>query len=65
MDEFLAEVGIDEPYINLEEGIRIAKACEAEGVDAINVSCGTYESMNFAIEPVSFPQNWRKILLKR
>ena len=64
VDEFLAEVGIDEPYINLEEGIRIAKACEAEGVDAINVSCGTYESMNFAIEPVSFPQNWRKNFIK-
>ena len=64
VDEFLKEVGINEPYIDLEEGIRIAKACEAEGVDAINVSCGTYESMNFAIEPVSVPQNWRKGFIK-
>ena len=64
VDEFLAEVGVDEPYIDLAEGVRIAKACEAEGVDAINVSCGTYESMNFAIEPVSFPQNWRKNFIK-
>lgn len=64
VDEFLAEIGVDEKYIDLTEGIRIAKACEAEGVDAINVSCGTYESMNFAIEPVSFPQNWRKDFIK-
>ena len=64
VDEFLAEVGIDEQYIDLAEGVRIAKACEAEGVDGINVSCGTYESMNFAIEPVSFPQNWRKNFIK-
>ena len=39
------------PYIDIAEGIRIAKAIEAEGVEAINVSCGTYESMNMAIEP--------------
>lgn len=64
VDEFLAEVGINEQYIDLAEGVRIAKACEAEGVDAINVSCGTYESMNFAIEPMSFPQNWRKDFIK-
>lgn len=64
VDEFLAEVGVTEKYIDLTEGVRIAKAVEAEGVDAINVSCGTYESMNFAIEPVSFPQNWRKGFIK-
>lgn len=63
-DEFLSFVGIPMPYIDIAEGIRIAKAIEAEGVDAINVSCGTYETMNLAIEPISMPQGWRKDFVK-
>ena len=63
-DEFLSAVGIPMPYIDIEEGIRIAKAIEAEGADAINVSCGTYETMNMAIEPISFPQAWRRDFVK-
>lgn len=63
-DEFLSAVGISMPYIDIEEGIRIAKAIEAEGADAINVSCGTYETMNMAIEPISFPQAWRRDFVK-
>ncbi len=51
VDEFIDDLGINEEHIDLEEGIKIAKAIEKEGVDALNVSCGTYESMNFAIEP--------------
>lgn len=64
VDEFLSTVGIPMPYIDLEEGIKIAKFVESEGVDAINVSCGTYETMNMAIEPISFPQGWRKNFIK-
>ncbi|NLW79199.1 MAG: FAD-dependent oxidoreductase [Ruminococcaceae bacterium] len=60
VDEYLAAVGVPMPYIDLEEGVRIAKAVEAEGVEALNVSCGTYETMNFAIEPISFAEGWRK-----
>ena len=63
-DEFLSAVGIPMPYIDISEGIRIAKAIEAEGIDAINVSCGTYETMNMAIEPMSFTQGWRKDFIK-
>lgn len=63
-DEFLSDAGIPMPYIDISEGIKIAKAIEAEGVEAINVSCGTYESMNKAIEPISYPQGWRKDFIK-
>jgi len=63
-DEFLSDAGIPMPYIDISEGIKIAKAIEAEGVEAINVSCGTYETMNKAIEPVSYPQGWRKDFIK-
>lgn len=63
-DEFLSAVGIPMPYIDIAEGIRIAKAIEAEGVETINVSCGTYETMNMAIEPMSFAQGWRKDFIK-
>lgn len=63
-DEFLSVVGIPMPYIDIAEGVRIAKEIEAEGADAINVSCGTYETMNMAIEPISFPQGWRRDFVK-
>ena len=37
-DEFLSDAGIPMPYIDISEGIKITKAIEAEGVEAINVS---------------------------
>lgn len=64
VDEFIDDLGINEEHIDLEEGIKIAKAIEKEGVDALNVSCGTYESMNFAIEPVSVEPGWRRDFIK-
>lgn len=62
VDEFLANAGIQEKGLELEDGIRIAKELERMGVDAIDVSCGIYETMNTAIEPTSFQQGWRTFL---
>ncbi len=53
VDEFL-EGGID-----LEEGKAMARHFEANGVDALDISCGTYESMQTLLEPITYPQGWR------
>lgn len=47
---------------NLDEAVKAAKYLESIGVDAINVSAGTYESVNTIIEPISYPQGWKKHL---
>lgn len=57
-DEFTGK-GID-----LEEGKRIAGALESAGADALNVSCGTYESMPVVIEPIMYKEGWRTYLAK-
>ncbi|MEW9124756.1 MAG: FAD-dependent oxidoreductase [Thermotaleaceae bacterium] len=58
-DEFMSYVGHPELGLTLEDGIKIAKHLEAQGVDALDVSCGIYETMNTAWEPVGFDQGWK------
>lgn len=48
--------------ITLPEAIEEAKYLESLNVNAINVSAGTYESVNTIIEPISYPQGWKKHL---
>lgn len=63
VDEFLAATGVTEDYINLEEGVRICQELERAGVDFIDVSCGIYETGIVSVEPVSYPEGWRKDLI--
>jgi 2,4-dienoyl-CoA reductase-like NADH-dependent reductase (Old Yellow Enzyme family)/thioredoxin reductase len=55
-DEFLPG-GFD-----LEQAASTAKYLESLGVDVINVSAGTYETVNTIIEPIAYPQGWKKHL---
>jgi len=48
--------------INLEEGIRIAVLLEKLGVDALDISSGSYEQMNKWLETVNYSPGWRKHL---
>ena len=57
-DEFM------EGGIKLDEAVKIARHLESIGVDAINVSSGTYDSMVTIIEPISYPQGWKRHLAK-
>lgn len=57
-DEFV------EGGISLEEAIQEAVYLEKLGVDVINVSSGTYESVTTVIEPISYPQGWKRHLAK-
>lgn len=64
VDEFYREIGEPENGYTLDEGVRIAKELERLGVDAIDVSSGTYETMNYWLEPTGFACGWRKNLAK-
>lgn len=48
--------------LELPESVRIAKALEALGVAAIDVSAGIYESSYSSIEPQGLPEGWKKHL---
>lgn len=64
VDEFYEKIGYPELGIHLPEGIEMAKRLEAAGADAIDVSCGTYETGNTIIEPMSYEPGWRSYLVK-
>ncbi len=54
-DEYLGEEGI-----TIEEGVRIAQALEAIGIDAIDVSAGVYETGYATIEPQQLPVGFKR-----
>ena len=60
-DEFYRMQGKDQG-LTLDDGVEIAKAIEAMGADAIDVSSATYETMNYWLEPTTFELGWRKNL---
>ncbi len=64
VEEFLSNVGVTEDYIHIQDGVKIAMALEQLGIDVINVSAGIYETGSVCVEPISFPQGWRRDLIK-
>jgi 2,4-dienoyl-CoA reductase-like NADH-dependent reductase (Old Yellow Enzyme family)/thioredoxin reductase len=62
VDECYAMIGEEDKGYTLEEGVKIAKRLEEAGVAAINVSSGSYETMNYWLEPASFALGWRKYM---
>ena len=44
--------------------MKIAKALEKLGIDAIDVSSAGYDTYNYWLEPVSFEPGWRKYMAK-
>ena len=63
-EEFLDRTGVTEDYVHTKDGVMIAMAMEKEGVAAINVSVGIYETGVTVIEPVTYPQGWRTQIIK-
>lgn len=64
VDECYAMIGQPEKGYGFDEGVKIAKALEELGVDAIDVSSAGYDTFNFWLEPVSFEPGWRKYMAK-
>ena len=63
-DEFLEHNGVTEDYLHAEDCVKTAKFLEACGVDALNVSCGIYETMETIIEPTAYQQGWRSYFIR-
>ena len=62
VDEFCRCIGESGQGIELAEGVEIARRLEKAGIHAIDVSSGSYETMNWWCEPMSFEDGWRKNL---
>ncbi len=62
VDEFYDTIGLKNTGIQLKEGVEMAKRLEKAGIDAIDVSCASYETLNCLIEPISKEQGWRAYL---
>lgn len=59
-DEYMRMLGIDDG-ITLDMAVEYCKLFEAWGADAIDVSAGNYETMNWAWEPVGFDEGWKSV----
>lgn len=64
VDEMYEKIGEKNKGYNLEEGLKIAKALSDKGIDAIDVSSGSYDTFNYWLEPTTFECGWRKNLAK-
>ena len=53
-----------EGFLNLEEGIEIAKYLESCGIDAINISNGSARNGDANCEPFSYQSGWKKHVAK-
>lgn len=59
VDECYAKIGRNGVGYTLDEGIEMAKILEKAGVDALDVSSGCYDTINYWLEPISFECGWR------
>ncbi|MEG0049671.1 MAG: FAD-dependent oxidoreductase [Clostridia bacterium] len=59
VDECYDKIGQPHKGYGLDMGIQYAKAIEAMGVDALDVSSATYDTYNYWLEPTSFDCGWR------
>jgi 2,4-dienoyl-CoA reductase-like NADH-dependent reductase (Old Yellow Enzyme family)/thioredoxin reductase len=64
VDECYDKIGMPEKGYGLEEGVLMAKRLEEAGIDAIDVSCASYDTFNYWLEPMSFDLGWRKYMAK-
>lgn len=55
VDEFYRDIDMPGVGLELKEGVEIARLVEQYGADAINVSCGTYETLNHLMEVTTYP----------
>lgn len=64
VEEFYDKIDKEDHGLHLPEGVRIAKWLEQLGVDALDISSASYETMNYWLEPVTFAPGWRAYLAK-
>ena len=62
VDECYDKIGKPGKGYGLDEGVKMCKMLDAEGVDAIDVSSACYDTINYWLEPVTFDVGWRKYM---
>lgn len=62
VDEMYEKIGKSGKGYGLEEGLKMAKILNDEGIDAIDVSSAAYDTFNYWLEPTTFECGWRKYL---
>lgn len=58
-DEYYRNFGYEQGY-TLKDAVEIAKLLESYGVQFLDLSAGTYDTMNTWCEPTSYELGWRK-----
>ncbi|MDR1906255.1 MAG: NAD(P)/FAD-dependent oxidoreductase [Clostridiales bacterium] len=64
VDEHYDKIGLPNRGYRIDTGVEMAKALEDAGIDALDVSCGAYDTFNYWLEPSSFPGGWRTDMIK-
>lgn len=62
VDEMYDRIGQKGKGYGLDEGLKMAKMLDEKGIDAIDVSSGSYDTFNYWLEPTTFECGWRKNL---
>ncbi len=65
VDEMYDKIGQKGKGYSLDDGIKMAKILNDEGIDAIDVSSAAYDTFNYWLEPTSFDCGWRKYLASK
>jgi 2,4-dienoyl-CoA reductase-like NADH-dependent reductase (Old Yellow Enzyme family)/thioredoxin reductase len=64
VDEQYDKIGFPDRGYKLADGVEMAKILESAGIDAIDVSCASYDTFNYWLEPSTFPCGWRTDMIK-
>lgn len=64
VDECFELCSIPAKGLTLEETVTMCRHWEEKGIDVLNVTVGTYETMNTVVEPNSFKEGWRSHYVK-
>ncbi|MDR3186131.1 MAG: NAD(P)/FAD-dependent oxidoreductase [Christensenellaceae bacterium] len=64
VDECYDKIGEHGKGYGLDEGIEMAVRLESQGIDALDVSCASYDTFNYWLEPASFELGWRAYMAK-
>ncbi|MDR1940117.1 MAG: NAD(P)/FAD-dependent oxidoreductase [Clostridiales bacterium] len=64
VDECYDRLGYTNRGYSLDEGVEMAKILEKAGIDALDVSCASYDTFNYWLEPASFEEGWRTGMIK-
>jgi 2,4-dienoyl-CoA reductase-like NADH-dependent reductase (Old Yellow Enzyme family)/thioredoxin reductase len=64
VDELYSRLGQTGRGYTITDGVEIAKRLESVGIDALDVSCASYDTFNYWLEPSTFSYGWRTDMIR-